>query len=122
MINLKHNDIKDLTAGEISTLNYENLFNVYTSADSQYFYNILSTVILPNDIDETYFFYYDVRTGDTWTQMSFDIYGDVRAWWLICLANNVFNPTELPKAGSKLKMLKRAVARQIIGTISGDGV
>lgn len=115
----KHNDQEELTAGKISQLNYENIFNVYQH-DDFYYYNLLKTIIVPEEMDEENFFYYEVRAGETWTSIAYNVYGDVRAWWLICVANNIFNPIEFPKVGLNLKLFTRVVASQILSMINQE--
>lgn len=115
----KHNDQEGLTAGKISQINYENIFNVYDTGDF-YYYNLIKTIIVPEEMDEENFFYYDVLVGDTWTNIAYNVYGDVRAWWLICIANNIFDPTSFPKIGQKLKLFTRVVAQQILATINRE--
>lgn len=116
--NLRHNSVKDLTTDKISPINYENIFNVHTNTDSQYYYNILKTVIVPQDLSETYYSLYTIKTGDTWTGLSKTFYGDVRAWWIICIANNIFNPTEMPTVGKQVKILTRTIAKNILSIIN----
>lgn len=113
---LKHNNIKDLTTDKISPLNYENIFNVYTEDDA-YFYNLTKTIVIPEEMDESNYFLYDVKAGDTWPKLSYNIYGDVKVWWLICLANNIFNPAIFPSPGTRLRIINRNVAKSILSTI-----
>lgn len=121
---MKHNDIKNLSTGKISPINYENIFNVFIDSDivdEKYFYNILKTIIVPENLDESYYFDYIVRGGETYTMLSNDIYGDPRGWWLICIANNIHNPIKFPESGTKLKILNRNIAKSILTKINnGD--
>jgi len=117
---MKHNNVQNITK-KILTVNMENIFNVYVDnkiLDNKYFYNILKNVIIPNDIDDKYYEEYVVIDGDTWTNLAYKFYGQVEAWWIICVANNIFNPIIFPKAGSILKILTRNAARQILTTIN----
>ena len=116
--NLKHNDITDLTAGQISPINYENIFNVYSNSDSQYYYNILKTIVVPDEISEEYYSSYTIKTGDTWPSLAKTYYGDVKAWWIICVTNNIFNPVEMPKPGKQIKLLTRQIAKSILTLIN----
>lgn len=121
---MKHNDIKNLTTGKISPINYENMFNVFEEneiLDEKYYYNILKTIIVPENLDESYYFDYIVQGGETYPMISNNIYGDPRGWWLICIANNIHNPISFPQAGLKLKILNRNVAKSILSKISNGG-
>lgn len=116
---MKHNEIKGVS--KIPTIDLENIFNVFTDdvmLNDQYYYNITKTVTIPEDLDETNYDLYNVNEGDTWTNLSYRFYGQVEGWWLICKANNISNPIEFPKGGTKLKILKRNVARQILTVIN----
>lgn len=118
---MKVKDIKDLSIDRVSQICIENIFNVYIDnevLDDQYYYNITESVVIPTDLDEEYYFDYYVQQGDTWPVLAFRFYGDVRAWWLICKANNILDPTAHPEGGTKLKILNRNVAREILGSIN----
>ena len=117
---MKNKDIKDLTVGHIGPINLENIFNVYIDndmLDDQYYYNITKTVVIPPNLDETNYFDYTVMGGETWPLLAFRFYGDIRAWWLICVTNDIQDPTSFPAGNTVLKILHRNVARQILTTI-----
>ena len=117
---MKHNDIKGITK-KILTVNMENIFNVYVDdkmLNDKYFYNILKTIIIPDDIDDIYYEKYTVTSGDTWTNLAYRFYGQVEAWWIICVTNGIMDPTSLPQTGNVLKILTRNAARQILTTIN----
>lgn len=116
---MKHNDIKDIQ--KIPTIDMENIFDVYVDddmLDDKYYYNIIKTVSIPEDLDESYYGLYEVIEGDTWTNLAYKFYGQVEGWWIICKANNISNPVSFPKGGTKLKILNRNVARQILTVIN----
>ena len=116
---MKHNDIKDIP--KIPTIDMENIFNVFVDddmLDDKYYYNIIKTVSIPDDIDESYYDLYEVNESDTWTNLSYKFYGQVEGWWIICKSNNISNPIDFPKGGTKLKILNRNVARQILTVIN----
>jgi hypothetical protein len=117
---MKYSEIEDLTVDKISPINIENIFDVQLDndmLDDQYYFNITKTVVIPEDLDQTNYFTYSPLQGDTWTSLAYRFYGDIRAWWLICSANNILDPTSLPKGGSTLKILNRNVAKEILTTI-----
>lgn len=116
---MKHNDIKDIP--KIPNINMENIFNVYVDddmLDNKYYYSIIKTVSIPDDLDESNYELYEAMEGDTWTNLSYKFYGQVEGWWIICKANNISNPVDFPKGGDKLKILNRNVARQILTVIN----
>jgi len=99
----KQNDIPTLPT--LSVLKLENLFNVYNNG-AHYFYNILGTVNIPENLDPATFVEYTVPAEDMpWTLISYKVYNTIDLWWLICSINNITNPIEFAKAGTTLKVL-----------------
>ena len=117
MKNIKQNEIKDVVIKKLSAQNLENLFSVFQKADGQYFYNILKIVNFPEDIDPTLYTYYETKPKDTWPLIAYNIYKDVRLWWIICSANQIVNPVVQPIAGSMLKILTPDIVRTILTQI-----
>lgn len=99
----KQNNIATLPT--LSQLKLENLFNVYNNG-SNYFYNLIGTVNIPQDLDPTVYIFFTV-TSDymPWTLISYKVYNTIDLWWLICSVNNIQNPLQFAKAGTKLKIL-----------------
>ena len=111
------NDILSLPA--LESFRYENIFNVYQNNTNQYYYNILAKVNFPNNIEEAYYDTFIVNTDyQPWTNISYQIYGTILLWWLVCAVNNIQNPVFFPKAGTTLKFLKPAYARSVISQIT----
>ena len=113
---MKRNSVPDIKE-KIFFQNYENLFNVYETSDGDYYYNILRTINLPDDMGTSYYDMYTVVPGDTWTLLSHVYYGDVKLWWVICIANRIANPLLLPVPGTKLRILTPNVVQQILTKI-----
>lgn len=111
------NDIDVLP--KLNAYNYENLFKVYRDSDSEpYYYNILNTVALPEELDPAV--YYDYKVAGpfiSWTNLSFKVYATIKLWWIICLANNITNPTQYPEAGITLKIIRPEYVREILASI-----
>lgn len=112
---MKRNEIKDID--KIFFQNYENLFNVYEDSDGLFFYNINRTVNLPDKISAFYKEEYVTEHGDTWTNLAYRFYNDVKLWWIICLTNGIMNPCEFPKPGTILSILNNDVVKTILNTI-----
>lgn len=110
------NNIPDLP--KLKRSNYENIFNVYSDEDGRYFYNLLQTVVVPSNLPDGYYKEYDVVYGDTWPFISYKIYGNPNVWWVLVDANNINNPTEIPKPGTKLKYLKNEYVTLILNQIT----
>jgi len=113
----KQNSIKELPY--LDNFRYENIFNVYQNDKDQYYYNILSKVNFPADIEESYYTTYTV-TSDLlpYTFISNKFYNTTLLWWLICSVNNISNPVHFPKAGTTLKIIKPAIVRSILQQMS----
>jgi hypothetical protein len=112
----KQNNISTLPV--LSQLNLENLFNVYNDGQN-YFYNLISTVNLPANLDSSTYTNYTV-TGDymPWTLISQKVYSTPSLWWLICSANNIQDPTYFPKAGTILKVLTPTYVSYVLKQIN----
>lgn len=116
---MKRNDIADIQE-KIFFQNYENLFNVYATADGDYFYNILRKVNIPEEVGAQYYNSYTVAPGDTWTLIAYNFYSDVKLWWIVCAANNIQNPLKMPKAGTVLKVLNATTTQSILTSIRSE--
>ena len=108
--------------GDVYTLHdfsYERIFNVYKDGN-HYGYNILKTVRIPEDLDPSTFAYVKIVGSMAWTALSFQEYGSIRLWWLICVTNGILNPVLLPEPGTIIKVIKPEYVRDIIEQIKVD--
>ena len=89
-----------------SLYRYENFFNVYQDNNGYYFYNLLRNItVLPADntsIEDSY----TTKFNDTWYLISYNYYGTMDLWWLVCEYNQIKDSTTMPTLGTKLKLLK----------------
>jgi hypothetical protein len=122
---MKHNDISDIST-TLKKNNYANLFNVYTDTDNDniYHYNINKSLNFKglnedpdNDFINNIFDYYNIRADDTWQIISFRQYGTVELWWLVCKANSIYNPLEIPALGTAIRLLKPTLVDGILNDI-----
>jgi hypothetical protein len=112
----KQNNISTLPT--LSQLKLENLFNVYNDGQN-YYYNLLGTVNIPQDLDTSTYIPYTVYTDNMpWTLISYKVYNTIDLWWLICSTNNIQNPLQFPKAGTVLKILSPDYVSAIIQQIT----
>jgi hypothetical protein len=90
---------------------YENIFNMYqfdnSNGDTYVFYNILSKISLPSDLDENIFDFYKITGKMPLTTLSYIFYRTQHLWWLIMVINNIKNPVKNIEAGSVIKIIKR---------------
>ncbi len=100
---------------------YENIFNMYqfdnSNGDTYAFYNILSKITLPSDLDETIFDYYKVSGRMPLTSLSYNFYNTQHLWWLIMVINNIKNPVKTIEAGSVIKIIKKQYLDLIFDSI-----
>jgi hypothetical protein len=116
---LKQNQILDLPG--LDNFRYENLFNVYQNRSNQYFYNILSKVNFPSNLDSNFFDTYTIPNNNMpYTLISYKLYGSILLWWVICSVNNITNPVFFPQAGTKLKILKPAIVSAVIQQLNNN--
>jgi hypothetical protein len=87
---MKHNEIEDLPT--INVENLENIFNVHQDKDNMYYYNLLQTIVFPENLPLNLFDSYTVNSGDTWPLISHKTLNNTSLWWIILLANNIKNP------------------------------
>jgi hypothetical protein len=89
---------------------YENIFNVYefmnSNNDTYVFYNILSKVSFPDDLDVSTYDFYKVESTIPLTTLSYKLYKTQHLWWLILAVNKIKNPVKLLESGSVLKIIK----------------
>ena len=102
------NQITSLSSLDIKS--YERIFKVYYDEldDKKFpFYNILKKIDFP-ELDTNVLEYYDVLTKTPMTTVSYNIYEDIRSWWIIYLLNkDKFNgPPFWVEGGTQLKYIK----------------
>jgi len=103
---------------KLATNRYENIFKLYQTDNKQYYYNILNTIQLPEDINPSVFYTIKVSQSMPWTMISFNEYETMDLWWLICIANKIDNPLSFPDAGSNLKIIRKEFLRYIFDEIN----
>lgn len=113
-------DVQVLPA--ISENSYENIFRVYatenTNQSNQVYFNLLNSVYLPNPLTPNTYYTITLNRSTPWTVISFDEYRTMDLWWLIALANNIFNPTTMPPAGTTLRIIKPQFVSIILDSIN----
>lgn len=103
---------------EISSENYENIFNIYTDENDFYYFNLLKKVDFPTELDPDVFDYYQTLPSDTYPNISYKAYKSVKLWWLICAANQIDNPIKQPEVGTILKIIRINTVKIILGKLS----
>jgi hypothetical protein len=103
----------------ISEQHYEKIFKLYM--DGEYpTYNLLQQIVLPDNINQTMLRTIDVPPGTPYSILSYNIYGNIHMWWLICLVNRIDDPTSLPPAGTKLSIIPSEHVGQVLSIIASQ--
>ena len=104
-----------------SEFKLERIFSLYKQpGGKQFFYNILKTIELPDDVIKTNYTTYFAKPTDAWTLISHRFYNRTDLWWLIALLNNIndtFSPIE---PGLALKIPKPDYVRMILDAIKAQ--
>lgn len=112
---MRQNEIQELK--KLESTNYENIFNVYQTENGLYFYNLMQTVVFPSNLPLGMFNKYGVKPGDTWPNISYNVFNTPNAWWIILLANGIQDPTNQPEPGTILLIPKEQTVKEILRQI-----
>jgi hypothetical protein len=79
-------DVKDLDPLNIT--DYERIFKIFETGDDKvfYYYNILKKIDFP-EISPEFLGTYTPKSRMPMTTISFNIYQDIKSWWIIYLLN-----------------------------------
>ena len=89
----------------LEDVRYENIFKV-AKTDKFFFYNIIKKISIPEDMQSEVYYELRINSNKPWTTLSSEIYGTQDLWWLICLANKIYNPINNPTLGEVYKIIK----------------
>lgn len=81
------NEITSLSA--IGVRDYERIFKIFEQSKDDkdfYTYNILKKIDFP-EIDDEFIGFYTPNKKLAMTTVSYNIYGDIKSWWIIYLLN-----------------------------------
>jgi hypothetical protein len=109
------NNLKELPG--LKNTRYENIFKLYQTKNSQYYYNLIQSIFLPDSINEEYLYYQQVTNKMPWTTVSYNAYKTIDLWWLICLTNKIYNPLDFPIQGTLLKIIKPDYVGSVLNEI-----
>jgi hypothetical protein len=111
----QQNDIPDLFP--LDSTRYENIFKLYKDPNSIYFYNILNNIIVPDNIDQQFYYIIKLNRKIPWTTISYEQYGTIDLWWFICLVNKINNPIKFVEPGSELKIIRKNYLATVLNII-----
>lgn len=97
-----------------SIYNLSNIFSVVKKGKNSYF-NLAKTINFDNvdQMPDNYYTLYKIQEGDTWTNISYKVYGNIKPWWIICKFNNIKNPFTDLIVGKIIKLPTQDLLRQI---------
>lgn len=113
-LNKTRNNVVDLD--NLEKYRYENIFKIGKN-NNYFFYNILKTIQIPDNLNVDIFYYKTINTRRPLTSISYDIYGTQDLWWLIILTNKIINPVDIITPGTNLKIIKPEYVNEIIAAI-----
>jgi len=111
----QQNDIPDLFP--LDSTRYENIFKLYKDPNSIYFYNILNNIIVPDNIDQQFYYIIKLNRKIPWTTISYEQYGTIDLWWFICLVNKINNPIKFVEPGTELKVIRKNYLATVLNII-----
>ena len=122
MISTGHyqNEIPSLSA--LGQKDYERIFKIFKqSVDDKefYVYNLLKRIDFP-EIDSQFIAYHEVSTRTAMTIVSYQIYEDIKSWWIIYLLNKE-KFTGAPffiEGGTQIKYIKDELRSAIYSDIT----
>jgi len=103
---------------QLNSFRYERIFKMFTTEQNQYYYDLLQSLYLPDNIDDTTVYFMHVQENMPWTTVSFKAYGNIELWWLILLVNKIYNPLQPATSGMILKIIKPEYVSSILQEIS----
>lgn len=98
-----------------------NMFDVDTvirkNGDAYRFYNMGSTVIIDGAGKQEQPLTFRVSDGDTWLGISYQLYGNVRYWWILAKLNNCKDATDDPVPGTDIFVLTDGNIKEIVNSL-----
>ena len=119
MLGKYQNNISNLP--NLESYRYENIFKISETGDKNfYFYNIIKTISIPDNVDPNLFEYISLPSTLPLTSLSYDIYGTQQLWWLILIVNNIDNPVKKIPRGNKIRIVKPKYVDDVIESITSQ--
>jgi hypothetical protein len=106
---------------ELSKLNpyrFENIFRMYKTDNNQYYYNLLNTIQIDNELNPSVYYSITVSQRMPWSMISFNEYETMDLWWLVCLINKINDPLSFPQPGTQLKIVRKEFLKFILDEIN----
>lgn len=123
-IGLFYNQIP--SAPPIESVSFENFLKLHiiNEGNEDYlFFNLLKKINLidsSSELNPDFFDTYVIDSDMTWGILSYNIYNTLNLWWLLCLVNNIQDPTKNPENGSYIKAIKPKFVNMVIKAINSQ--
>lgn len=111
---MKQNEIPDTSVTQLRTSNVANIFNVYLDQNGRYFYNLLNTVVIPENIGRSLYTAVFPLPGEYLPQLSYRVYKTIDLAWLIAETNKITNMLEPLDPSTPVRILNDDVVRDIL--------
>jgi hypothetical protein len=105
---------------DLNIYRYEKIFKLYQTGNNQYFYNLIQSIFLPDQLDKRALFYVTVQKQQPWTTISYNAYKTIELWWLILLTNKIYNPFDYPATGTVLAVIQPQYIPDILKEINSS--
>lgn len=101
---------------KVNANDFANFFKCYQNTDGSWKMNINRTLVIMNKdyLRPAIYTYYEVKYGDSWTLISYNYYGTIELWWVICKFNGITDPTISPVEGEKLIIPNKSIVDSIV--------
>lgn len=101
-----------------------NLFDVDVVEDrngvAYKFYNLGRTVLIDGADKQAQPLTYKVCDGDTWLSISYQLYGNVRYWWVLAKLNGCTDATRDPETGADIYVLSADNVVKLVDTLRDE--
>lgn len=111
---------------DLSSNSWANTFHLARYLDSagntETIANIFNSLTVRGSFLDDYQNYevYEIEQKDTWEGISYNTYGSVNLWWLLCLVNEIQDPFEQLEVGKRIKLIKASVVNEVLYQIEKE--
>lgn len=97
-------------------MNYHEIFNKYSQGDIRFFL-LNKSIIFPDDKTLDIYGRKYVQGDTAWTVLSYEIYGTIDYWWILCAVNNADDGIFYAPAGKYAYYIKKERLQEVFNTI-----
>lgn len=114
-MNANETKISDII--NLTSYNIEKYTPVETDNDGFQFFNLMTAVNIPLNINPIYTEIYIPHENETFQTISYKKYGTIKLWWLICATNFIFDTTNGAVVGAPLTIIKKEYVQSILNEL-----